>query len=190
MNLDGYASIARVAKEEGAQIIVFPEWGLFGANNPVRHRDTIKGYCEEINDSTLNDPTSVVGKLSLVARTNGVALTANVCESLPIPSVSFPGDDYVLYNTEVAFDTDGTMLAKYHKNHPWYTDTFDTPEKEVVKFKTSFGVTFGLIVCYDIVHDTPEMELLDMGVTQFPYSVAEPATLMGKEVRDKLGGRG
>ena len=79
------------------------------------------------------------------------------------------------------FSSFATSSSKTPQNHPWYTTTFDTPPEEVVSFTTSFGVEFGLFVCYDLVHSTPEDELLAKGVTQFPYSVSEPATFAGKE---------
>lgn len=181
-NLKSYEEIARLATASGAQIVVFPEWGLFGKGNPAKDREKMEDFCETIDDTSVSSPTTIVGQLSALAATYKVAITANVCEVIHQPSLSFPGDDKILYNTEVAFDSDGTLLAKYHKNHPFYTDTFDTPpEEEVVSFTTSFGVTFGLFVCYDLVHSTPEDELLAMGITQFPYSVSEPATLAGKE---------
>jgi predicted amidohydrolase len=180
-NLQSYEEIARLATASGAQIIVFPEWGLFGKGNPARDREAMQDFCETIDGDTVSSPTTIVGQISALAAKFKVAITANVCEVIHKPSLSFPGEDKILYNTEVAFDSDGSLLAKYHKNHPWYTSTFDTPPEEVVSFTTSFGVTFGLFVCYDLVHSTPEDDLLALGVTQFPYSVAEPATLAGRE---------
>ena len=47
-------------------------------------------------------------------------------------------------------------------------------------FTTSFGVGFGLFICYDIAHMTPVRDLLKEGVTQFPYSVAFPVQEMEK----------
>jgi predicted amidohydrolase len=67
-------------------------------------------------------------------------------------------------------------LARYHKLHPWHRHTFDKPKLEVVTF-TKFGRTFGLLVCYDLVHFTPATELLAAGATDFPYSVVVPTEL-------------
>ena len=47
-------------------------------------------------------------------------------------------------------------------------------------FTTAFGVRFGLFICYDIAHLTPVRDLLEEGITQFPYSVSFPVQEMEK----------
>lgn len=104
-----------------------------------------------------------------------MVVVANVCEKVETNSAVY------LYNTEIALSETGELLAKYHKEHPWYTDTFDTPPTtEIVTFTTSFGVRFGLFICYDIVHSTPIKDLLAEGVSQFPYSVSFPVQILEK----------
>ncbi|GMH96444.1 hypothetical protein TrST_g14204 [Triparma strigata] len=175
MNVNEYRNIAAAASAEGAQIIVFPEWGLFGTDGAVKSRNTIEPFCETISDQAASDSTTTVGKLSTLAAKYGVVVVANVCEKVETESAVY------LYNTEIALSEKGELLAKYHKEHPWYTDTFDTPTKEeIVTFTTSFGVRFGLFICYDIVHSTPINDLLAEGVTQFPYSVSFPVDSLEK----------
>ena len=90
-------------------------------------------------------------------------------------------DGLQLFNTEVAFDESGVLIAKYHKQHVWKRHVFDTPLiLEVVTFTASFGVTFGLFVCFDIAFPHPQRDLLELGVRHFPYSVALSPLLDGR----------
>jgi len=162
LNIAAYSNITKQAAAQGAQIITFPEWGLFGDENPQLKRETIIPFCETINDS-LSSPT--VNQLSALARANSIVIVSNVCEQT---------EEGKLYNTEVAFSETGNLIAKYHKMHPWFPKTFDTPPEEIITFTTSWGVTFGLIICYDIVHSQPVKDLLSLGVRHFPYSVSFP----------------
>ena len=72
------------------------------------------------------------------------------------------------------------LLAKYHKMHPYYPsehahcigDGHQQPGlSDPVTFRTSFGVTFGMAICYDICFHTPAQQLtLDQGVTDVVFS--------------------
>ena len=65
------------------------------------------------------------------------------------------------------FDSDGSLLAKYHKTHLFSGEAliFDFPPSvEVVTFKVSFGVTFGIFTCYDILFCDPPLKLIQEGV--------------------------
>jgi pantetheine hydrolase len=174
-SLDRYDTIAHDAKADGAQIIVFPEWGLFGSNNPVSSRETILPFSQPIghpgedllqnSESSSSSSSSIVQRLASIAKAHSIVMVANVSESTA---------DGKIYNTEVAISETGVLLAKYHKHNPWFTKTFDEPDKEVVTFETSFGVTFGLFICYDIFCKEPQQSLKEQGVTHFCYSVCLP----------------
>jgi len=170
LNLLYYNDKAAEAAAKSADIITFPEWGLFGTSGPANHRETMAPFCEDMEDS------STLTKLKQIAVDNAIVVVANVCEK-----VVDDDQNELLYNTEVAIAADGTLLAKYHKMHPFFPKTFDTPpEEEDVTFE-AFGVTFGLFVCYDLLHSTPQTALLSQGVRHFPYSVALPSLLLSKE---------
>mmetsp|Transcript_37498 Transcript_37498/g.42857 ORF Transcript_37498/g.42857 Transcript_37498/m.42857 type:complete len:289 (-) Transcript_37498:109-975(-) len=190
-NLKRYESIAGEAECEGAQIVVFPEWGLFGlcpstvsscgvSLSPSSSRDRIQPFCQPIGKVgecliSSSSPTSIAGRLAGIAKKHSIVVVANVTERI---SNDDDDDDETqkIYNTEIAIDEDGVLLAKYYKMNPWFAKTFDKPpaEQPTVVFKTSFGVTFGLMVCYDLFCKQPQTDLLKQGVTQFPYSVAVP----------------
>ena len=72
------------------------------------------------------------------------------------------------------FDTDGTLLAKYHKQHLFHEEQFNTPQKaEIVVFKTSFGVTFGVFTCFDMLFYDPAIELVEkFGIRNIVFPTA------------------
>ena len=172
----------------GAQIIVYPEWGLLGASDAVSRRDRMVPFAQPVGDAgddLLAQPSggeySIVRELASIAKDCGIVVVANVCEkAADAADAALP----VYYNTEVAISEDGILLAKYHKMHPFFTRTFDRPqEREVVTFETSFGVRFGLFICKDLCHSEPQRSLLDGsrahgGATQIPFSVAAPHTFL------------
>lgn len=173
-NLERYDDAARAARKNGAQIIVFPEWGLFG--RPPRTTPLSKSSMElfkeavgEVGENlaarTNDESCSIVHRLAVLAQKHSIVVVANVCED---------NGEGKLFNTEVALSEDGILLAKYHKMNVFLRHIFDTPPtKEVVTFRTSFGVTFGLFVCFDLLWPEPQTSLRnEHNVTQFCYSVA------------------
>jgi predicted amidohydrolase len=87
-----------------------------------------------------------------------------------------PADGHYQYNTDVVFDEQGTLVSKYHKSHefPPFMPTYDQPKKpSYVTYKSSFGVEFGLFICYDIMFDRPAKVLREQGITHFLYAVSQ-----------------
>lgn len=115
-----------------------------------------------------------------MAAQNKIVVVLNMYDYQPCNGKCTNGKDHYQYNTEVVFDEKGTLIAKYHKMHPWFSEAFDTPHKNLVTFKTSFGVTFGLMVCFDIAFPSPGPELVHQGIKHFPYSASE--SIVGKAI--------
>lgn len=101
----------------------------------------------------------ILPALSCMARKNKIYVVANmgdiqpcegVCDAKEIGSCQekCPEDGVFMYNTDVAFDRDGNLIARYHKMHLYFENLNTPQDPEYVTFKTSFG-TFGLIVCFD-----------------------------------------
>ena len=112
----------QAASKKGVQIIVFPEYGISGEGNFRRSAWVSGGYTEEFGDPAgrrtvpCDEPESYsaaksVVSLSCAAKANKVAVVANLAENVPVHSA--------MYNTNVAFDTDGAFLAKYRKQNLW-----------------------------------------------------------------------
>lgn len=175
--MKAYDTYAAQAASEGAQIIVYPEYGLTGFSAYSKQSWYWGGYTETIpllsefegrvvpcdSKASFPDAPSVVS-LSCSARKYGIALVVNLME------YTIGGK---MYNTNVALDTDGAYLGKYHKYNLFgETNVDQPPQAEVVSFTTSFGQTFGMIICADLIHYQPTMDLVRKGIKNFVLPVA------------------
>ena len=185
-NLAVYITQAAMAKSKGAQIIVFPEDGLYGFEFT---RDQILPFLEIIPDPSqlknswnpCTDPDrfdniEVLRELSCIAHNSSIAVVANMgdLQYCNKSDPHCPEDGRYQFNTDVVFDTDGTLLAKYHKQHLFHEEQFNTPQKaEIVVFKTSFGVTFGVFTCFDMLFYDPAIELVEkFGIRNIVFPTA------------------
>jgi pantetheine hydrolase len=82
-----------------------------------------------------------------------------------------PSDGKYIFNTALAIDEKGNLVAKYYKMHIFnFINVFDTPKKvDIVYFDTYFGVRFGMFICYDIMFPHPPYDLLQLNITHFGY---------------------
>lgn len=86
-----------------------------------------------------------------------------------------PADGRYQYNTELVLSDDGSVIARYYKTHEWYPlkAAIDEPvDQPLIKYTTSFGVQFGIFMCFDIMWPSPAKDLVEDGVRHFTYSVA------------------
>lgn len=183
-NLKGFKDALTSVKNEGMDVILFPEDGINGA--AFFTREQIFPFLEEIpdalpvipcNDSQFED-RFVLQTLSCLAREFGVVLIANMGERKNCSStldVSCPPDGRYQFNTNVVLEKNGALIAKYHKINLYSAenDYFDPGDaKQCVSFKTSFGVEFGTFTCYDMLFDTPSQCLLSKGIKNFVFPTA------------------
>lgn len=162
-NLNMYQRAATVAAEKGADIVVFPEYGIF----PPNSREGLKNYLEqtpdphevrtnpcELEEEYSNRP--ILYTLSCMAKNHNIVIVANTGDIQPcVPqNDSKCRDDGVYqFNTLVAFDRDGTLISRYHKVHLFYERGMDLPqETQNSVFETDFG-TFAMFICFDIVFE-------------------------------------
>jgi len=101
-----------------------------------------------------------------------------------------PSDGRFQYNTQVAFSEEGELLAKYHKSHLFGEVQFDQPPTpDVVYFDTSFGVRFGMLICFDILFEEPQKQLYQLGVTDLVFStwwINYPPMLTATQVQQAI----
>lgn len=187
LNSKRCAVTAAAAAAQGAQIIVFPEYGLSGFGTG---RDAWIQYLEQLPDAAQGvvpcDTPVQFGRapslvtLSCAAKRHGIAIVANIgdliyCdETHPHSGCEHARDGRLQYNTAVAFDTDGSYLAKAHKQNLWGEAAyFDTPQNcPDVTFRTSFGVTFGLFTCADIIFKHPAQRMVENAVQHFVVGIS------------------
>ncbi|GIY71900.1 pantetheinase [Caerostris darwini] len=190
-NLDIFVPVAVLAKSKGADIIVFPEYSIF----PECSRDQTALFCEVVPDpkkvkanpcveaEEFADRTTL-RTLSCMARNNSIVVQANMgdmqkCEGEP----GCPPEGHWQYNTNVVFDKDGTIIARYRKEHLWQEYHFDLPqEKQDPKFTVDFG-TYLSYVCFDIFLERIIEEELDDDVDGVLFSTMWENTMpMGMTV--------
>jgi predicted amidohydrolase len=132
VNASRVAAAMREAAEQGADLAVFPE------ATQVRFGSDLRAAAEP-----LDGPFG--SGLAAAAKETGVALVAGVFE---------PAPDGRVYNTAVAFDDRGELVAAYRKLHLF--DAFGHRESQVVAPGSVpvtcvlGGVKVGLEICYDV----------------------------------------
>ena len=114
----------------------------------------------------------VLHRLSCAAKLNSIYLAANMGDK---QSEMYGRKGRYQYNTEVAFNRQGCLVARYHKQHLFESETLTWNTPEVVEtsyFDTEFG-RFGLMVCFDAVFKSPGIDLVTKhNVTNIVFSTA------------------
>ena len=84
-----------------------------------------------------------------------------------------PVTGHLQYNTDVAFDRDGRLLARYHKQNLFFEFQFNAPEhNHPTFFDTPFG-RFGMFTCFDILFHSPAIDLIgSMGIRNIAFPTA------------------
>ncbi|XP_055982337.1 pantetheine hydrolase VNN2-like [Sorex fumeus] len=168
-NIDVLERAIQQAAKQHAQIIVTPEDALYGWKFT---RETVFPYLEDIPDPQVNwipcqEPqrfgyTPVQKRLSCLAKDNSIYVVANIGDKKPCKSSesTCPPNGYYQYNTNVVYDTEGKLVARYHKYHLYSEPQFDVPKMpELVTFNTTFG-KFGIFTCFDILFHDPAVTLV------------------------------
>ena len=120
------------AKEAGAELVVFPEMTDTGYSMPVIQA-TARSWGE-----------GMVPQLQELARQLSIVIVSGVSER----------ENNCIYNTQVAIDATGAVLAKYRKTHLFAVAPIEeqkcfTPGSELVSFSFA-GFQVGLSICYDL----------------------------------------
>eukprot|EP00051_Salpingoeca_urceolata_P000876 m.36877 g.36877 ORF g.36877 m.36877 type:complete len:513 (+) comp11056_c0_seq3:81-1619(+) len=180
-NLERIGELVVKAATDGAQVVVLPEDGLYGFLNCKR--EEIRPYLFGIpspGEAAAGDPCSnvtaptLLSNLSCLAKKNSIVLVADVGELVPCDTRTdseCPEDNAYQYNTALAFNETGAVIAKYRKFHLFYEKQFNQAEMIPVSFTTSFGVKFGLMVCFDVMFSHPLLDLIEgQGITDLVLS--------------------
>lgn len=154
-NLAVYAEAAREAAARNAEMIVFPEDGImFG----FLKWDDVNKTAEDVPNVgavpclDAKDHLPVLKNLSCLARENQMYLVANLVDKKPCTKGPCPGNNTFFYNTNVAFDRNGTLVSRYHKNHLFIEPFMSEPDPpEFGVFETDFGVRAGMFICFDML---------------------------------------
>ena len=156
---------------QDVDIIVFPEDGIYGMGFT---REALEPYLEYIPDpkseswNPCTEPEQYANSevqqfLSCLARNNSLYVVANFGDNQPCDietDSDCPDDGHYQYNTNIVYDNNGTLIARYHKQNLFFEYQFDTPKSvEFIYFDTPFG-RFGTFICFDIMFEEPAVSLL------------------------------
>lgn len=184
-NLAIYEGFISLAAKYGVQVLVFPEFGL--TPGPMNERADLYPFIEKIpdvGDNVLCSDASyadrpILQRISCAAQSAQRLVLINMIDNIPCDSATdsnCPSDGHYQYNTDVLFNEAGQVAAKYHKSHefPGLRKAYDeVPSPSEVTYKSSFGVEFGLFICYDIMWEDPPKVLRNRGITNFLYAVSQ-----------------
>uniref|UniRef100_A0A8D1WR01 Pantetheinase n=1 Tax=Sus scrofa TaxID=9823 RepID=A0A8D1WR01_PIG len=169
-NLDLLEGAVTSAAKQGAYILVKPKDGIFFFFFFLVQTYSYKRYFQKsyiswilaVNPSLFGH-TPVQKRLSCLARDNSIYIVANIGDKKPCNASDpdCPHDGRYQYNTDVVFDSEGRLVARYHKQNLFLgEDQFDAPkEPEIVTFDTTFG-RFGIFTCFDILFHDPAVTLV------------------------------
>ncbi|XP_066982363.1 biotinidase-like [Macrobrachium rosenbergii] len=180
-NARTFIQYAGEAKDMGAQIIVFPEYGLTSLNLGLT-LGTFLAQTQVVPDpedkevpceyGDVKNSSKIMKELSCAAMESGIYLVVDLAEQSNCSEIAFGDEDLafsqngdasgvlsgcIFHNTQVVFDDAGAVVARYRKKHLFVEPVFTpgTDPDSTAIFETSFGVTFTLLICFDILYETP-----------------------------------
>lgn len=126
------AAYAKLASEQGAKLVLFPEASLTGYNNSLE-------ITQKIAQS--KDGAAAVAIASL-CKENNIAIAYGFAEN----------DNNQLYNSVQLIDANGEALALYRKTHLWGDQdrTLFTAGDDLSPVIEWNGWRIGFLICYDI----------------------------------------
>ncbi|KAG2392570.1 hypothetical protein C9374_011295 [Naegleria lovaniensis] len=152
-------------------IIVFPEYALFGPG--LTEREKLRLFFEPIPNhlpvtnicgSSQYDQYYILKRISCLSAKFGAYIVFNMGDVQKCnlkTNKNCPADGMFLFNTNVVFDRNGSLISKYHKTHLYFENGIDPGDGTPVYFETDFGVKFGLLICFDIIFEEPLNSLLN-----------------------------
>ena len=151
-NFERTARLIRIAARAGANVVLTPEYCNMGSllcsweppDVAVRlpPAPTAGPLWEE-------DTAPALERYARLAAETGVYIVTNLVE--------VDGERY--YNTLLAFDPEGRLVARYRKRSRWLIESLALDEgDEAVSFDTPYG-RFGLLICFDVLRPETWTEL-------------------------------
>ncbi|HEX6932502.1 MAG TPA: carbon-nitrogen hydrolase family protein [Streptosporangiaceae bacterium] len=163
VNLSRVQSALTSAREQGSDLAVFPE------GTQARFSADLRAVAEPLDGPFCSG-------LSAAASASGVALAAGVFEQAP---------DNRVYNTTVAYDRTGRLVAAYRKIHLF--DALGTRESETIApgaepvVAELAGLKVGFLTCYDVRFPELARELTVRGADLLVIPSAWAAGLFKEE---------
>ncbi|KAK0164546.1 hypothetical protein PV328_003162 [Microctonus aethiopoides] len=159
-NAKNFIKFINTAYENDVDIIVFPESSL---TMKLRNNSNLRNY-NLYTSSYIPDP-----------KDNKVPCddsSSNVLPEVNCTGDKCPENGHLLYNTNVVFDRNGAVIARYRKWNLYGEPKLNRTEKpELSYFHSDFNVTFGQFIGFDILFKTPAINLVeDNNITDILFS--------------------
>lgn len=177
LHFENYTRIVREAAEQDVDILIFPEYTLNNVAFPIAIPDPV----DEINPCLTSESfDNLLIDLSCLARVNKIYLCINLSEREECTEESQQAKNdsrscsslgFSRFNTNIVLDRQGAVVARYRKFNLFREGGINTTlTAELSTFETDFGVTFGNIICFDVLFFEPAMQLVQMGIKNFIFS--------------------
>ncbi|XP_075231945.1 vanin-like protein 1 isoform X2 [Lycorma delicatula] len=170
-NIENYGDIVKRLKTSYSelQIVVFPEAGITSlewlrGNESNIYTEVVPSAEDKNTPCLTNSSGKALTELCYIAKNNSVYLVVNLIEKY------INNDTTKYFNTDVVFNKNGTVIARYRKYNLYGAGGLSKPDKNdtIQYFDTDFGVKFGIFTCFDILFKTPALELVDASHIVFP----------------------
>lgn len=177
LHFENYTRIIREAAEQDVDLLIFPEYTLNNVAFPIEIPDPVDAVnpCLDAEDFD-----NLLIDLSCLARDNEIYLCINLSEREQCDEESQEARNdtracsslgITRFNTNIVLDRNGTVVGRYRKFNLFREGGINTTlTAELSTFETDFGVTFGNIICFDVLFFEPAMQLVQMGVKNFLFS--------------------
>lgn len=150
-NLKSIRGLVAAAREQGSELVVFPEYSMF----------TVSAMDERFVASAERLDGAFVTQLSALAAEHRIAIVCGMNEATD--------EGTRIHNTLLAIDAAGALVAAYRKLHLY--DAFGYTESSLVRPGTieppqTFvigGLRFGMQTCYDLRFPEVTRRLVDAG---------------------------
>ncbi|KAB0799215.1 hypothetical protein PPYR_07095 [Photinus pyralis] len=170
-----YLNYIEDAAREQADIIVFPEDGLTAS---VNSEDSLWASSTKVPNpeqkiSPCDDRTGIYSEFlvefSCASKMHRIYSVMNLVEAVENRTGGRP----ILYNSNVVFDRNGTVIARHRKINLYEEYYYQPGLNTITTFTTDFGVTFGTFICFDIFFQSPADDLLKKAnVTDIAFSTS------------------
>lgn len=142
-NLEKIANLARLARELGAELVIFPECAVTGY--------FIGEKVNQLAEPPGQGPASRA--LSGIARENRLHLACGM----------YTKHDGAICNSQLLFSPEGTMLASYQKAHLFSKEReLYKPGDKPMVVETALG-RLGMTICYDLIFPEYIRRLIELG---------------------------
>ncbi|XP_049824654.1 vanin-like protein 2 [Aethina tumida] len=161
-NFKNYINIIENIKQ-GVDFIVFPESTLT-VNHPVEALTP--------NTTSCNSNKTNLDAIACLAKEKQSYIIVNIDErrNCTKDDDTCPSRGYFVYNTNVIYGKNGSLVAKYRKWNLFGEVTKNKPSTpDIITFQTDKG-TFGTFTCFDILFSTPPLNLTRNGVKNIIFT--------------------